>query len=157
MPRRSVALLGVLALMVAGTTTAFAGGMITAKETGAFVVGDEVGYPDGHSFDLSAGPGTTIDSGVARIPAGSSFGWHYHTAAVVVTVTEGSVTLYDPACVRQVVRAGHGFIEEPNVIHLARNEGSSLAVIAWTYVGVQPGQPEDVYEPPSYDPCGGIQ
>ncbi|HEX8025758.1 MAG TPA: cupin domain-containing protein [Candidatus Limnocylindrales bacterium] len=156
MHRRSAALLGVLLLMATGTTTAFAGGMITAKETGSFVVGDEVGYPDGHSFQLSAGPGTTIDSGIARIPAGASFGWHYHTTDVLVTVTAGSLTLYDPTCGRQVVSAGHGFVEEPNTIHLARNESNGVTTIAWTYVGVQPGQPEDVYEPVTYDPCGGI-
>jgi hypothetical protein len=156
MQRRSVALIGALTLMVAGTTTAFAGGMITAKETGSFVIGDEVGYPDGHTFDMAAGPGTTIDSGIARLPAGASFGWHYHTAPVLVTVTQGSLTLYAQDCSRQVVSAGGGFVEEPNTVHLARNEGSSLVVIAWTYVGVQPGQPEDVYKPADYDPCGGI-
>lgn len=131
-------------------------GLITAKETGSFVIGNEVGYPNGHTFTASMGPGTTIDSGIARLPTGSSFGWHYHTAAVLVTVTEGSLTLYSQGCDRQVVSAGSGFIEEPNTVHLARNEGSGMVVIAWTYLGVQPGQPEDVYLDPSFDPCGGI-
>lgn len=157
MTRSSIATIGALLLLGIGTSTVFAGGMITAKETGSFAVGDEIGYPAGHTFHLSAGPGTIIDSGIARVPAHASFGWHYHTAPVIVTVTAGAVTLYSASCDRQVVSAGQGFIEEPGVTHLARNEGSTVAVIAWTYVGVGPGDPEDVYQPPSYDPCGGIQ
>ena len=156
MTRPPIAIVGALLLLAVGASTVFAGGMITAKETGAFIVGDEAGYPADHTFDLSVPPGTTIDSGIARLAPGASFGWHHHTAPVLVTVTAGTLTLYTPLCARQVVAAGQGFIEMPGVIHLARNEGSTLAVIAWTYVGVGAGQPEDVYEPPAYDPCGGI-
>ena len=157
MTRPPVAVFGALLLLAFGATTVLAGGMITAKETGAFIVGDQAGYPANTTFDLSAAPGSTVDSGIARLAPHASFGWHYHTAPVIVTVTAGTLTLYSSGCDRQVVTAGQGFIEEPNVVHLARNESGSLAVIAWTYVGVAPGQPEDVYKPADYNPCNGIQ
>jgi Cupin domain len=146
-----------LGLGLLSTGSVGAAGMITAKEAGAFVLGNEVGYPAGHAFGPTIAPGTTVDSGIARVPAGGSFGWHYHTAHVVVTILEGNLALYSSTCDRQVVGAGQGFIEAPGTIHLARNEGSSVVVLAWTYLGVPAGQPEDVYEPDSYDPCGGIR
>ena len=156
MRRRSAALSALLLLLVTAATVS-AAGMITAKETGAFTVpGNEIGYGANHTFSATVEPGSTVDSGIARLAPGASFGWHYHNGMVLVTVTAGTITLYDPSCDRQDVSAGSGFIEEPGVKHLARNESASLVVIAWTYVGVPNGQPEDVYMPPSYDPCGGI-
>ena len=62
----------------------------------------------------------------ATVPPGASFGWHYHRAAVVVVVRSGTLTLYDGAdrtCSPARISAGHGFVEQRNHVHLARNEG----------------------------------
>ena len=75
---------------------------------------------------------------------GFSSGWHEHTGPVIVNVTAGSLTFYQPmmsgnhvkrgnghtSCTRTVVAAGHAFIEEPGRPIVARNEGSTAA--AWT-------------------------
>jgi quercetin dioxygenase-like cupin family protein len=75
----------------------------------------------------------------ANFPAGASTGWHSHRTAVVVAVTGGTLTLYDssgPKCPPHRYRAGQGFIEPANHIHLARNEGKRTASIDATDIGV---------------------
>ena len=61
------------------------------------------------------------------VDPGGSFGWHTHPGPVLVSIGSGTLTLYQPEngrCVRSVVPAGKGFIEDGGDIHLARNEGS---------------------------------
>ena len=83
----------------------------------------------------------------ATIPPGASFGWHSHRAAAVVAVTSGTLTLYDSAdrtCTPQRYPAGQGFVEQPNHVHLARNEGRAKAVVLVTYLGLEHGVNPDV-------------
>ena len=83
----------------------------------------------------------------ATVPAGASFGWHYHRAAVVVVVKSGTLTLYDSAdrtCTPQRYSAGQGFTERPNHVHLARNEGRKPVVVLVTYLGLKHGVNPDV-------------
>jgi quercetin dioxygenase-like cupin family protein len=57
----------------------------------------------------------------------------------VVAVTAGTLTLYDgsgPKCTPRLYKAGQGFIEPANHIHLARNESRATASIDATYIGV---------------------
>jgi quercetin dioxygenase-like cupin family protein len=82
----------------------------------------------------------------AQVAPGGSFGWHYHRSAVAVMVTAGTLTLYDSAdaaCSPQRVPAGHGFVEAPNRVHLARNEGTKPATLYVTYLGLPKGKPPD--------------
>jgi quercetin dioxygenase-like cupin family protein len=156
---RIVAAASLAAILVAGgaATTAqspsAAPSMPTleAQPVGAFTVGDIVGYPTGHAFSISVPAGTTVQSAMVTVPPGFDFGWHHHTGGVVVTVTSGTLTLYDTTCERQDVSAGGGFLEEVGTIHRARNEGTEPAVLLVTYLGVPAGQPTDVAE--SQGPC----
>lgn len=148
----------VFAALTVGTAAVAASGMITAKDSGDFVLGNVVGYPEGTAFTPRIAPGSTVDTLTVRVPPGGDFGWHYHNASVVVAVTAGSLTLYDAtSCASQTFTAGSGFVENPEVVHLARNDSSSLAVLVVTYLGVPPNTAADVNEPPSFDPCGGLQ
>lgn len=86
----------------------------------------------------------------ATVPAGASFGWHYHRAAVAVVVKSGTLTLYDSAdrtCTPQRYSAGQGFAERPHHVHLARNEGRKPAVVLVTYLGLKHGANPDVPAP----------
>jgi quercetin dioxygenase-like cupin family protein len=140
------------ALVLAGST--LAAGNITVKVIGAFGVGDVVGYGTGHTFTMQAAPGSTVLTVVVRVPPGGRFPWHYHTAGLTVTMTQGSLTVQDAStCATQTFSAGGGFAEEAEVIHQAYNAGSTLAVLYVTYVGIPAGVPPDVFEPASYDPC----
>jgi RimJ/RimL family protein N-acetyltransferase len=77
----------------------------------------------------------------------ASIGWHSHRAALALVVTSGTLTLYDGAdraCTPQRCSAGHGFVERPNHVHLARNEGRTRVVVLVTYLGLKHGVNPDV-------------
>jgi quercetin dioxygenase-like cupin family protein len=152
--RRRIAAIGSVAaaFVLAGSTLAV--GNITVKTIGAFGVGNVVGYGNGHTFTMQAAPGSLVVTVLLRVPPGARFPWHYHTAGLTVTMTQGSLTVQDAStCATQTFNAGGGFAEEAGVIHQAYNAGSTLAVLYVTYVGIPPGSPPDVFEPASYDPC----
>ena len=156
MKRLAIVIAIVTAAMLIGTAVVEAAGVISAKDGGSFSLRNVVSYPADHTFSANIAPGSTVDTVIVRIPPGGDFGWHYHNEALTVTVTAGVLSLYDPRCDRQMVAPGQGFLEEPGVIHLARNEGSTITVISVTYLGIPAGQAPDVNEPASYDPCPGI-
>ena len=153
MRRRMVAIGSVAAAFVLAGST-LAAGSITAKVIGAFGVVNEVGYATGHTFTAQAAPGSLVLTVEVRVPPGGRFPWHYHTAGLTVTVTQGRLTVQDAGtCATQAFGAGSGFAEEAGVIHQAYNAGSTLAVLYVTYWGIPAGSPPDVFEPASYDPC----
>ena len=118
------------------------------KPVGGFVVAaDTIGYPSGHDFSAVVAPGSGVQTVEVTVPPGFDFGWHHHNSFVVVSVTQGSLTLIDTACERQQVAAGEGFLEEAGVVHRALNEGSADAVIVGTYLGVPADQSPDAMEP----------
>ena len=86
----------------------------------------------------------------ATVPPGASFGWHSHRAAVAVAVRTGTLTLYDsadPSCTPQRIAAGQGFVEQPNHVHLARNETRHTVTVLVTYLGLERGVDPDVPAP----------
>ncbi len=86
----------------------------------------------------------------ATVPPGASFGWHSHRAAVVVVVRSGTLTLYDSTdarCTPQRVPAGRGFTEQPDHVHLARNETHQTVTVLVTYLGLEHGVDPDVPAP----------
>jgi quercetin dioxygenase-like cupin family protein len=132
-------LISVAALVTAGV--AYAGGQppITAQP---LAVG-HVTKP--FSINVSK-PGDVMFVQV-KIEPGGSFGWHSHRAAVAVAVVAGTLTLYDssdPKCAPQPKKAGQGFIEAANHVHLARNEGKTVARVMVAYLGAPHGKPADV-------------
>jgi len=61
------------------------------------------------------------------VDPGGSFGWHTHPGPVLVAVSKGTLTVYEPhggRCEQSAVTAGQAFVEDGGQIHLARNEGS---------------------------------
>jgi quercetin dioxygenase-like cupin family protein len=98
-----------------------------------------------YTFDVKQPGGVVVAK--ATVPPGASFGWHAHRAAVVATVTSGTLSLYDsadPSCTAHRYPAGQGFVEQPGHVHLARNEGSKPAVVLVTYLGLPHGAKPDV-------------
>jgi quercetin dioxygenase-like cupin family protein len=83
----------------------------------------------------------------AVVPPGASFGWHSHRSAVVAVVRTGTLTLYDsadPTCAPHRYKAGEGFVEAANHVHLARNEGRRSVRVLLTYLGLPHGVNPDV-------------
>ena len=82
-------------------------------------------------------------------PAWSS-GWHVHTGPVIVNITAGTMTFYQPAmsgnhvkrgeghnsCTTTTVSAGHTFLETPGTPVVARNEGT--VAVSWLTTQIIP-------------------
>src|SRR3954465_12042009 len=93
-----------------------------------------------YTFDVKQPGGVVVAK--ATVPPGASFGWHAHRAAVVATVTSGTLSLYDSAGPTSPARrhpAGMGFPEQAGPVPLARNEGPRPVVVLVTYVGLPHG------------------
>ncbi|HXG19298.1 MAG TPA: cupin domain-containing protein [Methylomirabilota bacterium] len=89
----------------------------------------------------------------AAIAAGGYTGWHSHPGPVLVTVTQGILTLYTaPDCQRHVYHAGEGFVEKNPIVHLARNEGSVEAKFTTTFI-IPVAGPRRIDEPQPGYPC----
>ena len=94
---------------------------------------------------------TTFTS--APVDAGADLGWHYHNGFVIVTVTNGTLTLFDDTCAPIVVAAGHSYIESPGQVLDAKalpdsNPGGST--VDWFTTRLYPdgsGDPVEV-DPP---------
>jgi quercetin dioxygenase-like cupin family protein len=73
------------------------------------------------------GPRDMLVTSISVDPGGS-FGWHTHPGPVLVAVSAGTLTVYEPrdgVCERSTVGAGDAFVEDGADVHLARNEGST--------------------------------
>jgi quercetin dioxygenase-like cupin family protein len=65
------------------------------------------------------------------------FGWHRHGGPVWVTVTQGTLALYDPdeaGCPRTYHGAGSAFLDAGSHVHNARNEGTEPVVVYGTFM-----------------------
>jgi quercetin dioxygenase-like cupin family protein len=100
-----------------------------------------------HPYTIHVSEPADVIVAKATVPPGASFGWHSHRAAAAAVVKSGTLTLYDGAdrtCTPQRYPAGQGFVEQPNHVHLARNEGRTKAVVLVTYLGLEHGVNPDV-------------
>ena len=70
------------------------------------------------AIDMRAATATNVKTTYSRVPPSPTFeaGWHYHNGPVVVTVTAGTLTLFDSKCASWDVLAGHSYIESPNQV-----------------------------------------
>lgn len=70
-----------------------------------------------------------------RVAPGGSFGWHSHPGPSLVIVKSGTLTFYlasDPTCSPTVHSAGEAYVDEGTDVHIARNEGTTEAVVIVT-------------------------
>lgn len=75
---------------------------------------------------------------VVIAPGGTS-GWHTHPGQSLVLVTGSGVTFVHADCTTTSFPAGTGFIDQPGVIHLVRNDGTAPAILFATYTNVPVG------------------
>jgi quercetin dioxygenase-like cupin family protein len=71
----------------------------------------------------------------ATLAIGGYTGWHSHPGPVLVTVIQGTLTVYNaPKCRPRVYHAGEGFVEKSPVVHVVRNEGTEEAKFTATFI-----------------------
>jgi hypothetical protein len=97
-------------------------------------------FPGKNTVHFSSSHGFVVAT--ATLPPGATFGWHYHRTPILVTVTEGTLTLYEASrskCVVTHMTAGTASAasgEPAHFLHLARNEGPVPTSLVATYIGV---------------------
>ena len=145
-----IVLAGLLGVTV-GSAIGTAGSGVTADTALGPLVDRELNvnmkFDDGSRVRLDTnGP---IKLAVQRIVAtpGATFGWHAHPGPTLVTVKEGTLTLYHAEdCTRGInYTAGQSFSNLPSEIHLAKNNGSvDLVVFASYFVPMSVTIPPDL-------------
>lgn len=113
----------------------FTGTTLAVGRFGNIDVSNHVFFPDvaGHrrhrnlwlSFQKTKGPSDLYVQSNTWTPGGTT-GWHTHPGHSLITVTAGTVTVYegdDPSCRPHVYTTGMGFIDEGgDHVHVIRNE-----------------------------------
>ncbi len=74
-------------------------------------------------------------------------GWHSHPGPVFVMVTAGTLTLEQSDGSSAEYPAGTGFVEEPNRVHIARNESATEDLELDAFILIPLGAPVRVDEP----------
>ena len=78
----------------------------------------------------------SADIAIAKVvlEPGGSTGWHHHPGVTLVSVASGTVTEYDEKCEKSVHKAGEGFVESNDAVHVVRNKGKENAVLYATFL-----------------------
>ena len=79
-----------------------------------------------HSADIA-------NAKVVLEPGGST-GWHHHPGVTLVSIASGTVAGYDHDCGKTVYKAGEGFVERHDAVHVVRNKGNVKAVLYATFL-----------------------
>lgn len=121
----------------------------------AFSVKSKVHEAD-YDFDFQAKASTAIDLVVREhaYAAGGSTGWHTHPGPVFITVTTGTLTIYevdDPSCTPIHVSAGQGYVDT-GLGHVARNE-TSVPATDVTVISAPVGKPFRTHLPVNANPA----
>jgi quercetin dioxygenase-like cupin family protein len=78
----------------------------------------------------------SADIAIAKvvIEPGGSTGWHHHPGVTLVSVASGTVIEYHNKCEKTVHKAGEGFVESHDAVHVVRNNGNVNAVLYATLI-----------------------
>ena len=78
----------------------------------------------------------SADIAIAKvvIEPGGSTGWHHHPGVTLVSLASGTVTEYDKKCEKSVHKAGEGFVESNDAVHVVRNKSNVNAVLYATLI-----------------------
>jgi len=139
--RRRLALAGavgaVLALVATtGTLAALVSGSLPATGFTYTSVTDNAVNMIGAGVHLKIKDSVTVKTTYSQVAPSTAFvgGWHYHNGPVIVTVTIGTLTLYDASCGSWDISAGHTYIESTGQVLNARilpEKNSGIETAQW--------------------------
>lgn len=114
---------------------AAAGGLLVAALAAGNLSADRARSHPAPESPVAVARDTFPDVGVSEgtYDAGHSSGWHVHPGLHSVVVLEGTLTIYDAACVRHQFRPGETYLGGDHP-HVARNEEPLPLRFAVTYV-----------------------
>ena len=88
---------------------------------------------------LNIRPGTNTVVAELTFGPNSSTGWHSHPGKTLVTVQQGTFTVYHDNCHPHVYEAGDAFVELPSSVHVGRNETGGTVKIGVVFTNVPIG------------------
>ncbi len=80
---------------------------------------------------------TDVITQVATLAPGGYTGWHNHPGPQILSVTEGTATIYhgqDPSCSGIVLGTGESHIDDGTIVRNMRNEGNVNLTVYATYL-----------------------
>ena len=101
----------------------------------------------------TAGMGLNIRPGTNTIVAEFTFGpntstgWHSHPGKTLVTVQQGTFTVYHDNCHAHVYEAGDAFVELPSSVHVGRNETGGTVKLGVVFTNVPIGGSPRIDQP----------
>ena len=134
--RRAILLVAVavtvLALVVGAALATPPSGQTSTPLTRA-TLGKFIAHGDGI---LVASPLRSADIALSKVvlKPGGSTGWHHHPGVTLVSVASGTVAEYDVKCEKTVYKAGEGFVESNDEVHVVRNRRNVAAVLYVTFI-----------------------
>ena len=93
----------------------------------------------------TSGMGLTLSPGTNTVVAELTFGphtstgWHSHPGKTLVTVQQGTFTVYHDNCHAHVYEAGDAFVELPSSVHVGRNETDGTVKVGVVFTNVPVG------------------
>ena len=88
---------------------------------------------------LNIRPGTNTVVAEFTFGANTSTGWHSHPGKTLVTVQQGTFTVYHDNCHAHVYEAGDAFVELPSSVHVGRNETNGTVKLGVVFTNVPIG------------------
>ena len=96
---------------------------------------------------LNIRPGTNTVVAEFTFGPNTSTGWHSHPGKTLVTVQQGTFTVYHDNCHAHVYEAGDAFVELPSSVHVGRNETAGTVKLGVVFTNVPIGGSPRIDQP----------
>jgi quercetin dioxygenase-like cupin family protein len=147
--RRTIIAIGAVA---AAATLALAGVAVASGPTGS-VSSVTIGAGSMQQGAMGLNVNSWTNTIVAEFTFGpnSSTGWHSHPGKTLVTVQQGTFTVYHDNCHPHVYEAGDAFVELPSSVHVGRNETGGTVKLGVVFTDVPIGGSPRIDQPKPED------
>ena len=117
----------------------------TGPPTSVIIGAGELVSTSGMGLNLRPGTNTVV----AEFTFGpnTSTGWHSHPGKTLVTVQQGTFTVYHDNCHAHVYEAGDAFVELPSSVHVGRNETNGTVKLGVVFTNVPIGGSPRIDQP----------
>ena len=96
---------------------------------------------------LNLRPGTNTVVAEFTFGPNTSTGWHSHPGKTLVTVQQGTFTVYHDNCHAHVYETGDAFVELPSSVHVGRNETAGTVKLGVVFTNVPIGGSPRIDQP----------
>ena len=117
----------------------------TGPPTSVIIGAGELVSTSGMGLNLRPGTNTVVAE--FTFGANTSTGWHSHPGKTLVTVQQGTFTVYHDNCHAHVYETGDAFVELPSSVHVGRNETAGTVKLGVVFTNVPIGGSPRIDQP----------